>query len=189
MILFVFYLSNVRLAQILNVECIALSAIEPNFPRAGFRRRLGSYIYDALIALAVFMLVGYIGIGIMIYLDHLELISIVRNNFEIDWQQTPTFYNALFHTWNLLWVSYFFVYFWSKKGQTIGMRAWRLKVQNIDGSLISKFTAIKRLLFTLLGVGNLAVLLDRKNKLALQDRLTNTEVVVFSLEANKKNLE
>ncbi|TRX53868.1 RDD family protein [Thalassomonas sp. M1454] len=166
-----------------------MSTIEPNFPRAGFRRRLGSYIYDALIALAVFMIVGYIGIGIMIYLDHLGLISIVRNSFEIDWQKTPTFYNALFHTWNIFWVSYFFIYFWSKKGQTIGMRAWRLKVQNLDGSLISAKTAVIRLLFTLLGLGNLLVIVDRKNKLALQDRISNSEVVVFSLEANKANLE
>lgn len=166
-----------------------MSSIESNFPRAGFRRRLGSYIYDALIALAVFMMVGYIGIGIMIYLDHLELINIVRNSFEIDWHKTPTFYQILFHSWNLVWVSYFFIYFWSKKGQTIGMRAWRLKVQNTDGSLISAKTAIKRLLFTLLGLGNLLVIIDRKNKLSLQDRLTNTEVVVFSLEANIENLE
>jgi len=166
-----------------------LSSIESNFPRAGFRRRLGSYIYDALIALAVFMMVGYIGIGIMIYLDHLGIINIVRNSFEIDWHKTPIFYQILFHSWNLVWVSYFFIYFWSKKGQTIGMRAWRLKVQNTDGSLISAKTAIKRLLFTLLGLGNLLVIFDRKNKLSLQDRLTNTEVVVFSLAANIENLE
>ena len=69
------------------------------------------------------------------------------------------------------------------------MRAWRLKVQNTDGSLISAKTAIKRLLFTLLGLGNLLVIFDRKNKLSLQDRLTNTEVVVFSLAANIENLE
>ncbi|MDG2394652.1 MAG: RDD family protein [Thalassotalea sp.] len=166
-----------------------MSSIESNFPRAGFRRRLGSYIYDALIALAVFMMVGYIGIGIMIYLDHLGIINIVRNSFEIDWHKTPIFYQILFHSWNLVWVSYFFIYFWSKKGQTIGMRAWRLKVQNTDGSLISVKTAIKRLLFTLLGLGNLLVIFDRKNKLSLQDRLTNTEVVVFSLAANIENLE
>ncbi|MDG1733233.1 MAG: RDD family protein [Thalassotalea sp.] len=166
-----------------------MSSIESNFPRAGFRRRLGSYIYDALIALAVFMMVGYIGIGIMIYLDHLGIINIVRNSFEIDWHKTPIFYQILFHSWNLVWVSYFFIYFWSKKGQTIGMRAWRLKVQNTDGSLISAKTAIKRLLFTLLGLGNLLVIFDRKNKLSLQDRLTNTEVVVFSLAANIENLE
>lgn len=68
------------------------------------------------------------------------------------------------------------------------MRAWRLKVQNQDGSLITKKTATKRLLPTLLGLGNLIVIFDRKNKLSLQDRLTDTEVVVLSMEANRGRL-
>ncbi|MEW6998535.1 RDD family protein [Colwelliaceae bacterium BS250] len=160
-----------------------------SFPRASFRRRFGSYIYDVLIVLAVFMLAGYIGIGIMIYLDHLGVIAIVRKGFEINWNATPVVYNAVFHLWNISWVSFFFVYFWSKKGQTIGMRAWRLQVQNQDGTLMSKTTAIKRLFLTLLGLGNLAVIVDRKNKLSLQDRFTNTEVVLLSLDKNKANLE
>ncbi len=160
-----------------------------SFPRAGFRRRFGSYIYDALMVLAVFMMAGYLGIGILIYLDYLSVINIVRIDFAIDWQQTSSIYYVAFHGWNLIWVSYFFVYFWSKKGQTIGMRAWRLKVQNLDGSLISKTTAVKRLLFTLAGLGNLTVIFDRKNKLSLQDRFSATEVVVISLAANKANLE
>ncbi len=159
------------------------------FPRAGFRRRFGSYIYDALMVLAIFMVAGYLGIGILIYLDHLNVIAIVRAEFEIDWHQTNTLYYYAYHAWNLAWVSFFFIYFWSKKGQTIGMRAWRLKVQNQDGSLMSKTTAIKRLLFTLFGLGNLAVIVDRKNKLSLQDRLTNTEVVVLTMAASRARLQ
>ena len=61
-------------------------------------------------------------------------------------------------------------------------------LQNQDGTRISKVTGIKRLLPTLLGLGNLTVLFDRKKKLSLQDRITNTEVVVLSLEANKGRL-
>ena len=68
------------------------------------------------------------------------------------------------------------------------MKAWRLRVQNQDGSLITKKTAIKRLLPTLFGFGNFAVLVDRKNKLSLQDRLTGTEVVLLTLEANRGRL-
>jgi hypothetical protein len=68
------------------------------------------------------------------------------------------------------------------------MRAWRLRLQNRDGSLLSKTTAVKRLLPTLLGLGTLWVIFDRKNKLSLQDRVTNTEVVLLSLEANRGRL-
>jgi uncharacterized RDD family membrane protein YckC len=90
--------------------------------------------------------------------------------------------------WKLVWVSFFFVYFWEKSGQTLGMKAWRLRLQNQDGTRINIMTGIKRLLPTLLGLGTLLVLFDRKNKLSLQDRLTNTEVVFLSLEANKGRL-
>lgn len=158
---------------------------ENTYPRASFRRRFGSYIYDTLIVLAVFMTASFVGLGILIALDSFALINLVRVEFAIDWQQTPIIYNILLQAWNVFWVAYFFIYFWAKSGQTVGMRAWRLKVQNLDGSNISKWTGVKRLCFTLLGLGNLAVIVDRKNKLSLQDRLTNTEVVLLSLEENR----
>jgi uncharacterized RDD family membrane protein YckC len=158
------------------------------FPRAGFRRRFGSWIYDLLIIIAIFMLSGYVCVALFVALDVMGLISITRSGFGIDWNATHIAYKVAFNSWCLAWVSLFFIYFWSKKGQTLGMRAWRLRLQNLDGSLLSKTTAVKRLLPTLLGLGNLTLLVDRKNKLSLQDRLTNTEVVVLSLEANKGRL-
>jgi uncharacterized RDD family membrane protein YckC len=158
---------------------------QSRFPRAGFRRRFGSWIYDLLIVIAIFMLSGYICVALFVALDFMELIAITRSGFGIDWNTSHLGYKIAFNTWSVAWVCIFFVYFWAKKGQTLGMRAWRLRVQNIDGSLISKASAIKRLMPTLLGLGSLIVLIDRKNKLSLQDRLTNTEVVVLSLEANR----
>jgi len=159
-----------------------------HFPRAGFRRRFGSWIYDFLIIIAIFMLTGYVCVALFVLLDYLELITLVRNDFDIDWNASHIAYKIAFNAWGIAWVCGFFIYFWSKKGQTLGMRAWRLRVQNRDGSLISKSTGLKRLLPTLLGLGNFTVIFDRKNKLSLQDRFTNTEVVVLSLEANKGRL-
>ncbi len=159
-----------------------------SFPRAGFRRRFGSWIYDLLIIVAIFMLSGYVCVALFVALDAFEVISIVRSGFGIDWNATHPAYQVAFNTWCIAWVCGFFVYFWSKKGQTLGMKAWRLRVQNLDGSLLSKTTAIKRLLPTLLGLGSIIVLFDRKNKLSLQDRVTKTEVVVLSLEANRGRL-
>ncbi|MCP4987815.1 MAG: RDD family protein [Colwellia sp.] len=158
------------------------------FPRAGFRRRFGSWIYDLLIIIAIFMLSGYVCVTLFVALDSFGIISIIRSGFGIDWSATHPAYKIAFNAWCILWVCGFFIYFWSKKGQTLGMKAWRLRVQNLDGSLMSKVTAAKRLLPTLLGLGSLAVIFDRKNKLSLQDRLTNTEVVVLSLEANRGRL-
>ena len=159
-----------------------------HFPRAGFRRRLASWIYDLLIVIGIFMLSGYICIGMFIALDSQGIISIVRENLEINWAMTHIGYRVTFFIWCAVWIGLFFVYFWSKKGQTLGMRAWRLRVQNQNGSLISKMTGLKRLLPTLLGLGNFTVIFDRKNKLSLQDRLTKTEVVVLTNEANRGRL-
>ncbi len=159
-----------------------------SFPRAGFRRRFGSWIYDLLIIIAIFMLSGYVCVTLFVALDSFGIISIVRSGFGIDWSATHPAYKIAFNAWCILWVCGFFIYFWSKKGQTLGMKAWRLRVQNLDGSLMSKTTAAKRLFPTLLGLGSIAVIFDRKNKLSLQDRLTKTEVVVLSLEANRGRL-
>lgn len=158
------------------------------FPRAGFRRRVASWVYDVLIAVAVYMTAGAVSFLLIVLCIHFGL---------FDLQGYEHVSDTISHTWWLKysneafkwgWVSYFFVFFWSRSGQTLGMRAWRLRVQNQDGSLISPITGIKRLLPTLLGLGNFVVLFDRKNKLSLQDRLTQTEVVVLSLEANKGRL-
>jgi len=158
------------------------------FPRAGFRRRLASWLYDVLLAIAVYMTAGAASFLIIYSLVHFgvfdqqgyeHLIDAINNTYWLKWPH---------RLWMLGWVSFFFIWFWAKSGQTLGMKAWRLKVQNLDGSLISKTTGVKRLLPTLLGLGNLAVLIDRQNKLSFQDRLTDTEVVLLTLEANRGRL-
>ena len=80
----------------------------------------------------------------------------------------------------------FFGYFWSKSGQTIGMRAWRMQVRRLDGSLPGFWQSAWRSLCALLGLGNILVLVDIKNKRALQDYLSGCEVVTLSKEDNKK---
>ena len=159
-----------------------------SFPRAGFRRRMASWLYDALLAIAVYMTAGAVSFLIISLMVNFALFDLqgyqhlsdaITNTYWLLWP------NEL---WKLAWVAFFFVWFWSKSGQTLGMKAWRIRVQNQNGTRITKTTGIKRLLPTLLGLGNFAVLVDRKNKLSLQDRLTDTEVVLLTLEANRGRL-
>lgn len=163
-------------------------ATQETFPRAGFMRRFGGWVYDVLLSIAVYMTAGAASFLIFGLLVNYGFLSMQGHEHLIDLQQSSLVYSVLIYGWNLGWVAFFFVWFWSKSGQTLGMKAWRLRVQNHDGSLISKRTAIKRLLPTLLGLGNIWVLIDRKNKLSLQDKLTDTEVVTLSKEANKGRL-
>lgn len=158
------------------------------FPRAGFRRRFGSWVYDVLIAIAVYMAAGAVSFLLFNIFIRYGLINMEGFEHVIDLQRSSILYSVLIYGWNIAWVCYFFVFFWAKSGQTLGMRAWRLRLQNQDGTRINKITGLKRILPTLLGLGNLTVIFDRKNKLSLQDRLTNTEVVVLTLAANKGRL-
>lgn len=83
----------------------------------------------------------------------------------------------------------FFGWFWTRKGQTVGMTAWRLRVERIDGSLLSWADSLKRLLaasvsLAAFGLGYFWIWIDR-DRLAWHDRWTGTRVVV--LPKRKKN--
>lgn len=160
--------------------------MEQVFPRAGLFRRLGSWLYDFLVAVAIYMIIGLLLSAIFNTLFLMEYINTLGYETGSDYIAESLLFKIIFNGLATLSISFFFVYFWARSGQTIGMRAWRLRVQTQSGHVISKKTGWKRLLPTLLGLGNFAVLFDRKNKLSLQDKFTNTEVVVLSLEANKK---
>ena len=158
------------------------------FPRAGFRRRLASWIYDALVAVAVYMTAGAVSFLIISLLVHFSVFDLQGYQHLSDTITNTIWLLLPNELWKMTWVAFFFVWFWAKSGQTLGMKAWRLRVQNQDGSRINKITGCKRLLPTLLGLGNVVVLFDRKNKLSLQDRFTNTEVVLLTLDANRGRL-
>ncbi|GEK11388.1 RDD family protein [Pseudoalteromonas sp. McH1-7] len=157
-----------------------------NIVPANFARRLASLIYDSLVVIAfamlttiVFLLIvnGFISFGLLSLGSHEDVSALI--------QATPILYTA--RTVLLVAVSVlFFAYFWTKSGQTIGMRAWRLKVQTHNGELLTWPTAIARSLCALLGLGNLLVLIDFKKKRSLQDLLCGTQVIVLSKEENKK---
>ena len=155
-----------------------------NFPRASFFRRLGAIIYDALLAVAVYMIAGAIGFGIFTGLVSLNLLDLKGFEHVSDLLNGTELYKSLYQFWLVLCVSLFYICFWSYGGQTLGMRAWRLKVQHPNGQSLSMITASARLIYSLLGLGNLWILLNT-DKLALQDSMTRSEIVVLSIEANQ----
>ncbi|MGL5046759.1 MAG: RDD family protein [Shewanella sp.] len=161
-----------------------LNTEHANFPRAGFFRRLGAAVYDSMLAVAVFMVAGALGFGGFFGLTTSELISM--NGFEhvSDALNGTPIYQATYQLWLALCVSTFYSLFWSRGGQTLGMRAWRLKVQHPNGQNLSLVTAYARIIWSLLGIGNLWIVIN-DDKRALQDRMTRSEVVVLSKEANQ----
>lgn len=156
------------------------------FPRAGFWRRFASLVYDtlAIIAFAMLTVVLYLfAIQGLISLDVIALNGAEDVSARI---QDSLLLSGIRSSLLVLVGLVFFGYFWTKSGQTIGMRAWRLKVQTHQGNLISWPQAIIRSISAFLGLGNLVVLVDFKNKKALQDYLSKTEVVTLTKEENKR---
>lgn len=155
-----------------------------NFPRASFERRLGAIIYDLLLAIAVYIVFGAIGIGIFAFFISIGLIPLDQNQSISELLNGDEVYLRLFQLYLFCCLILFYAIFWSKGGQTLGMRAWRVKVQHINGQNLSFPTAILRVLYSLFGLGNILMLL-RSDQQALQDILAKSEVVVLSKEANK----
>ncbi|WP_105169179.1 RDD family protein [Pseudoalteromonas sp. T1lg23B] len=156
------------------------------FPKAGFFRRLASLIYDGLVVIAFAMLTTVVYLLIVQGFISADLLSLGEHpDVSAYIQASPLLYGIRAALLILVSVL-FFAYFWTKSGQTIGMRAWRLRVETPAGKLLSWPVAISRSLCALCGLGNLLVLVDFKHKRALQDLICKTQVVVLSKEENKK---
>lgn len=78
----------------------------------------------------------------------------------------------------LLW---YFSWFWTHGGQTVAMRAWRFRLERVDGKPVRFLQACLRFILGILGWGSLLsvvwVLFDR-DKQFLHDRLAGTRLVM-----------
>lgn len=78
----------------------------------------------------------------------------------------------------------FFAGFWTHGGQTLGMRAWRLKLESVRGGPVSWKQAVGRFAAAIpsigaAGLGFLWMLFDREH-CALHDRLSGTRLVLLA---------
>lgn len=148
------------------------------YPPASLLRRLSALMYDGLIILAIEMLAGglvvaileaFVAAGLMTYGSYQDVSDLLARH--PIWSYVYTAYLGL------IWIG-FFVYFWTKAGQTLGMRAWKLRVQNLDGGLISRKQALIRVGTSCFGLANLLVPLNKKKR-GFHDLWAKTEVVVL----------
>jgi len=91
------------------------------------------------------------------------------------------YHNPFFRTFLFLICFSFYTWFWLHGGQTLGMRAWRLQLQRLDGSPISIWQALLRFMvaipsLALAGLGLLWMLID-KDRLAVHDRISESMIV------------
>ena len=155
--------------------------LHASFPSASFWRRLAAWVYDLLVAVAIIMLASGLALGFAALLTTTGAVTLPEGMDHAAWLNNSPLYSLYI----LGILGLFFGWFWSRSGQTLGMRAWRLKVQQRDGSLITKKQAFIRVLTCAFGIGNLWVLVDFKNRRAWHDYAAGTEMVTLSKEANQ----
>jgi uncharacterized RDD family membrane protein YckC len=133
-------------------------------PPAGLFRRLAAGIYDALLVTALWMLTTL-------------CVLAFRGGEPINSG------NLLYQLSLLATAVVFFVGFWMHGGQTLGMRAWRIRVERRSGEVIDWKTGLIRfaagiLSIIPLGLGLLWLIVDPQ-RLAWHDRISKTRVVLM----------
>ena len=151
-------------------------------PKAGVFRRLAAIVYDVLILAALWMLAMGLALLLVTILDKLGLVSLAAYQDQADFIQKHSIWFQLYSLLVFLW---FYLYFWVKAGQTLGMRAWRLLLVQQNGGAISFKQGLLRALAALFGLGNLWLWLRWGKGLALQDQLSGTQVIVLTKEQSK----
>ncbi len=135
---------------------------------AGLLRRLAAATYDALLVVALFVVPTFAAM-------------LLRGGEPVP--PGSTLYQALL----LATAGAFFIGFWTRGGQTLGMRAWRLRIEGDAGDPLTLRQGLVRFLMAIpsiavFGLGILWILVD-PHKQTLPDRIAGTRVVVIAKTA------
>jgi uncharacterized RDD family membrane protein YckC len=93
--------------------------------------------------------------------------------------------NIADHLWYQLYLAgvcyFYFSYAWTRTGQTLGLKTWKLRVQQPNGKNITWTQSLIRFVgaivsWLVFGLGFLWILVD-KNNMAWHDYLSKTEVI------------
>lgn len=155
-----------------------------NYPRATFFRRLAAMIYDILVSVAVGMVAAMVMLLVLVILLENGVLDMNGTEHVSDFIQQSVLYKTVIQNWVAVWVISFFAWFWKNGGQTIGMRAWRLRLFSTNDKSLGYSRVLLRIFVSFCGLGTLLVLLDFRHKLALQDRIAKTEILVLTKDAN-----
>ncbi|WP_286236994.1 RDD family protein [Neptuniibacter halophilus] len=137
-------------------------------------RRVGAFVYDMLLIIALLM----VSSGLMLTLNDGEAMD-------------KSGYFALYQSALFILVYLYLAYFWMRNGQTLGMLAWRLRVQTTEGQRLNFTQCLLRYLVGIISLipcaaGFLWMFID-KQKMTWHDRASGTHVV--QLPKNAKILE
>jgi uncharacterized RDD family membrane protein YckC len=135
--------------------------------RAGFGRRLAALVYDGFLLVALLMIFTA---GALFFTHGAAVVPATAG----DWVYA-------YRAGLVLVIGGYYVLNWLRSGQTLGMRAWRLRTVSDSGHTLSFRAAILRACFGFIAwapaaLGVLWLYLDPEH-LALHDRLSRTRVL------------
>ena len=141
----------------------------PSTLPAGLPRRLAALLYDSLLLAALWFVTA--------------ALVLAASNGLLSQPDRPPWLLYLLRAGLLLVTFLFWAGFWTHGGQTLGMRAWRLKLVGDQGGPISWRQAMGRFLAAFvslapLGLGYLWILIDPQRR-AWHDQLSGTRVIVL----------
>ena len=142
---------------------------QPTAP--GFLRRMAAILYDSMLVGALLLM------AIALVVIPLDLVFGTEN---LDIESLR--YNPFYLAYLFCIMAGFHILFWIRGGQTLGMRAWRVRVVRNDGLGLNFKDAIIRYLsailsWALFGLGFLWILVDRDG-LAWHDRISKTRLII-----------
>ena len=132
-------------------------------PRApALARRLASAVYEALLVVALMFIATFPFLAFFGDATH-------------GWRRN------LLQAWIVFVVGAYFVWFWTRGGQTLPMKTWRIRLVRRDGAPVGTGRAVHRYALAILGIaalglGFLWALFDRDRQF-LHDRLAGTALV------------
>lgn len=138
-------------------------------------RRFAAIFYDAWLVFA--LLLACVGLMILLRIG-ISGELLIKNQPAISgiWR-IPTFLLMS------LALCHFYVYFWVKNGQTLGMQTWRIQLKSTNSSNISLKQAYIRFAMAILSVISLGIgfiwMYVSPDKLSWHDRVSNTRLVLL----------
>ena len=144
---------------------------------AGLTRRLAAMIYDSFLLFSIWIAVG----AFIISPIRFSIYGIPEGND--NWSGFPFIIQILLTSLILLTLAGYYFICWRKQGQSLGMKAWRLKLQKTNGELADPKQCIQRSIiapFSLgfFGLGYLWCLIS-SSRGCLHDQVTQTEVILL----------
>lgn len=150
-------------------------------PRAGLLRRLAALLYDMFLVFAMWMCLGFILLFVFgLFADNTSEL--------VDGQvQTHPVLLMLNFVMMVTTAGYFYLWFWRRTGQTLGMIAWRIKALRTDNNPIPWRQGLVRFVaawpaFWLGGLGYLWLYVDKDHD-AVHEKLSGTKTVLLPKDA------